>query len=462
MSTERARAVADAVLYEGYVLYPYRASARKNQLRWQFGVLAPRVWSEAGGCEAWWMQTECLVEPGAATVLAGTLRFLQVQKRTIEEAVGQSGAVRAVERLEVNGRLWTSWDEGIEREVAVEVPLPVPGGAPAQTTTAFAFPDERAAEAIVEAAGAADGRMAGHVVRTRERLAGAVDVTSERLAAASPLVRIRLRVQNLSPCDVPATARDRALGSFLVGTHLLLEVAGGQFVSLLDPPPWARAAAERCENVRTWPVLVGAPGERGVMLSSPIILQDHPEIAPESPGDLFDATEIDEILTLRTMALTDDEKREARATDPRAAAVIDRVDAMPPEILDRLHGAIRSLRPLPGTAGGLAEEPASELPRWDPGADASVSPETDAIDVHGVPVAKGSRVRLRPGVRRSDAQDIFLDGRVARVEAVLFDVENHGYLAVTLEDDLAADLLRRHGRYLYFAPDEIEPLEGGA
>ncbi len=84
------------------------------------------------------------------------------------------------------------------------------------------------------------------------------------------------------------------------------------------------------------------------MLSSPIILEDYPRVAPESPADLFDATEIDEILTLRTMALTDEEKREARATDPRAAALIDRVDNMPPEMLDRLHGAIRYLREAQG------------------------------------------------------------------------------------------------------------------
>ena len=116
-------------------------------------------------------------------------------------------------------------------------------------------------------------------------------------------------------------------------------------------------------------------------------------------------------------------------------------------MLERLHGAIRSLRPVTAPAAEPVAEPDPfATPWWDPGADASVSPETDSIEVHGVPVAKGSRVRLRPGVRRSDAQDIFLDGRVARVEAVLFDVEDHGYLAVTLEDDLAADMLQRHGR----------------
>jgi hypothetical protein len=182
-------------------------------------------------------------------------------------------------------------------------------------------------------------------------------------------------------------------------------------------------------------VLVGAPGACDVILSSPIILPDYPEVAPESPGDLCDATEIDEILTLRTMTLTEDEKREARATDSRAASIIDRVDAMPPEVFERLHGAIRALR---GVGGAAAEQPA---PWWDPAVDASVSPDTDRIEVDGIAVAKGSRVRLRPGVRRADAQDLFLDGRTA------------------LEDDPAADLKQVHGRYLYFAPDEVEPLE---
>jgi hypothetical protein len=457
VSIERARAVADAVLYEGYLLYPYRASARKNQLRWQFGVLAPRAWSDAGGCEACWSQTECLVEPGAETLLTGTLRFLQVQKRTLEVADHQGEDLRGVESLDVDGQLWTSWDEGVERDVALQLSVRPSAAGVTRTHIPFAFAAERGIEPIR----GADGRLAGRVVRAREPLAGVVEVETEAIAGPSPLVRIRLRVENASPCDAPGPARDRALASFLVGTHLLLEVSGGQFVSLLDPPEWARPAAERCENVRTWPVLIGGHGERSVMLSSPIILQDHPEIAPESPGDLFDATEIDEILTLRTMALTDDEKREARATDPRAATIIDRVDTMPPEVLERLHGAIRSLR-----HAAEPERPPvdgeSETPWWDPGADASVSPATDSIDVHGVAIARGSRVRLRPGVRRSDAQDIFLDGRLARVEAVLFDVEDHGYLAVTLEDDLAADILQRHGRYLYFAPDEVEPLEGEA
>jgi hypothetical protein len=196
------------------------------------------------------------------------------------------------------------------------------------------------------------------------------------------------------------------------------------------------------------------------MLSSPIILYDYPQIAPESPGELFDGTEIDEILTLRTMALTEDEKREARATDTRAAQVIDRVDAMPPEMMDRLHGAIRYLR---GTGGGESSaragtQESTGVPWWDPGIDGSVAPESDVVWIHGVAVCGGSRVRLRPGARRADAQDLFLEGRMAKVEAVVSDVDDETYLAVTLEDDPAADLQQAHGRFLYFRPDEVEPV----
>src|SRR6185312_13089631 len=159
--------------------------------------------------------------------------------------------------------------------------------------------------------------------------------------------------------------------------------------SMTDPPEWAALDVAGCRNDGTWPVLGSAPS---VMLSSPIILEDNPQIAPESPGALYDATEIDEILTLRTMALTDAEKAQARATDPRAAEIMDRLDDMPAEMLERMHGAIRYLRSVP--AGTQVMPPHSPpavvpgddfdpildrppVPWWDPGSDSSVSPETD-------------------------------------------------------------------------------------
>jgi hypothetical protein len=78
--------------------------------------------------------------------------------------------------------------------------------------------------------------------------------------------------------------------------------------------------------------------------------------------------------------------------------------------------------------------------------------------IAGVRVARGSRVRMCPGARRADAQDLFLAGRIAQVEAVLFDVDGHAHLALLPDDDPDADIQRGQGRFLYFAPDEVEPL----
>jgi hypothetical protein len=237
---------------------------------------------------------------------------------------------------------------------------------------------------------------------------------------------------------------------------MIITISGGAFVSMTDPPEWAQAAVLSCENIGCWPVLAGPPDCREVMLASPIILPDHPELASESPGDLYDGTEIDEILTLRTLALTDEEKDAARATDPRSAALIDRVDAMDPETMAQLHGTIRALRP------AVAEDDPTDtsVPWWDPERDASVSPGTDSVIVAGHRVAAGSWVILRPGVRQADAQDMFLAGRTAIVEAVLTDVDDVSYLAVSLADDPDADLRSAHGRFLYFTPDEVEPCDG--
>ena len=189
---------------------------------------------------------------------------------------------------------------------------------------------------------------------------------------------------------------------------------------MTDPPEWAAAEVAACQNIGTWPVLAGPADCTDLMLSSPVILYDHPEVAAESAGDLFDATEIDEILTLRTLTLTDAEKRQARATDSRAAELIDRLDDLPPEMLERMHGAIRYLRSAPagaaafgavpgppgappgltlpggGSPGAAADFdwPAPEVtgrpsvPWWDPGSDASVSPETDHVLIDGIRVSQ--------------------------------------------------------------------------
>jgi hypothetical protein len=443
-----AKAVADAVLYEGYVLYPYRASARKNQVRWQFGVLTPRAFSESDGSERWSMRTECLARPLPDGVLHARIRFLHLQRRVVLAPCDQAPAVDGfvpVGSLEIEGAVYLAWDEAVDETVEIG-PLALGDlyGPGHQQT--FHLPGRSETEILQRQ----DGGAAGRLVRTREALDGQVVVAAHHLSP-SGLARITVEVQNRSDWADPGATRDDALTRSLIAAHTALAIEGGTFVSLLDPPAGAEEAAAACHSDGTYPVLIGGDD---VVLSAPIILYDHPEVAPESPGELYDGTEIDEILALRVLTLTDGEKAEARVTDPRAAAVIDRCDDLPPEVWERLHGAVRSIGP--------AAEP-NDVPWWDPGQDASVDPAADSVIVAGREVRQGSAVRLRPS-HRADAQDLFLQGLTAKVAAVFRDVDDNEYVAVTVDDDPAAEELEWQGRYLYFYPDELEPLsspEGG-
>ena len=390
MTFEAAERVADAVLYEGYVLYPYRASAAKNQYRWQFGVVAPRAPHEDG--EPWFAQTECLVARASASVfptLTARLRFLRP---------------RPVHGQANEGAL--SWLEGVPQAIdTASIPLhPLP------VTVTMALPEAGvAARLAVEA------------------------------AAVEALVKVRLRIENIEPWQaVFGDDRDAMLRYSLVGTHLLVAVENGRFESLIDPAETARTSAAQCRNLHTWPVLVGDRTQQNIMLSSPIVLYDFPSVAKESPCDLCDASEIDEILTLRILTMTEAEKQEARRTDPRARGILDRVEAIAPSDLAALHGTLRS--------ADFFNPPNTP------------SPEDATLDIEGCRIARGSHVRLRPN-RRADAMDMFLRDQLATVTGIYRDVDDRLYVAVTVDADPAASLHESFGRFFYFDPSEIEPVE---
>ncbi|MER5573319.1 hypothetical protein [Streptomyces massasporeus] len=419
---EQLGAVADAVLYEGYLLYPYRRSSTKNRVRWQFGVLFPRDWVEAdgpvtagvsGSADSWYQQTECLLrvrQPDSARVRV-RVRYLQMQRKQVEEAG------RPVESLRGDdGTVHLTFDEALPRECEIEALLDelLQGG---RTVTVSAAAGEDI-EPLPD--------DTGRVVRSREEIRAETTVTAERLSDG--LCRIRVRTTNTAPAPPPRTPRDEALRRALIATHTLIGGDGVEFVSLIDPPADLEALVRACRNEFTFPVLGGEAGDTGpVLLSAPIILPDHPQVAPESPGDLHDAAEIDEILTLRTMLLTDEEKREARATDPRAAAILDRVDTMPQEVFERLHGAVRSLTPATSTApadrlSGVAGSPepvtfsaasADRLPGA-AGSPASANPASASAD--RLPDAAGSPAPVNPASAPADR----LPGTAGSPEPVTF------------------------------------------
>ena len=455
MTLTAARQVADAVLYEGYLLYPYRASSPKNQVRWQFGILGPPGAAAAGVGEESSLSAEVLLESHPDAEIDLFLRFLQVQSRVVERRTADGWA--PVEELFVEGTRWIPFHEAVSREI------PLPGlrtdGLRDGEVLDVHVPAGEEVEDLYDS-----GRLVGRLVRTRWGVSGSVTVTT-RPGQDARLLVLGVQVDNRSGWSPGSLAgwtdRDVAARYSFVGTHLLMTARGTRFVSLLDGPDWARADTSRCAQSRCWPVLVADDDGADAVLISPIILGDHPMIAPESAGDLFDATEIDEILTLRVMTMTDQEKADARGTDPRAAAILARCDDMSNEALERLHGGRRAAGPPAADDPGYSDEQVpvwgDDVPWWDAGQDARAEPEKDAVLVAGVPVAKGSRVLLRPS-RRADAQDVFLAGLTAVVARVYYDVDGGTHVAVMLEDDPGGDLYSATGRFYYFGPEEIEPL----
>ncbi len=463
MSLAGVLEVADAVLYEGYLLYPYRSTSAKNQARWQFGVLGPPGAAEAGMGEEAAMHTECLLRPGPSAAVTVHVRFLQLCARSVEQAdPAQLNGYLPVDELRVGDQSLVSWDEATECHIELG---PFPSAA--LVGDGVEMPIEVAGAETVEDV-AADGAIAARVVRRRWTLRAVIRISA--VAVAHDTIRLVIDVANATE---PVSQRLEATRLSLLGAHLVLQAADATFVSLLDPPADLQAAARECQNLRCWPVMAGEEGTTDTVLVSPIILYDYPAVAPESPGALFDSTEIDEILTLRVMTLTDQEKSEARATDPAAAAIIDRCEQMTAEDLQALHGVLRDAHhpdPSPTPATGPDGVPSfftptdddrgEAMPWWDPGVDAEVSPTSDVVMVEGVPVANGSAVILHPR-RQADAQDLFFADQRATVTAVFSDVDGGTHVAVVLDDDPAADLHRWYGRYLYFAPDELEPIDPG-
>ncbi len=339
--------IVKAVLYEGYMLYPYRPSAVKNRQRFNFGVVYPRQYSEAqGGTDAWTMQTECLVEGNEETQCEVCVRFLRMVDRTVEKLqeparelppLKASNAVK-IEKLEANGKIYQAWQEAVEESIEV-----AEFNISSLAARAMQWPFQLSARQEREAIRDESGLVVGILLRDKACISGSIELSAERLNDG--LFKLRAQILNTTPILPGASlTREEALARSLVSAHTILESHRGDFVSLVDPPDARREDAQRCQNIGAWPVMVGDEGQRNTMLSSPIILYDYPQVAPESPGDLFDGAEIDEILSLRIMTMTDDEKAEMRECDDRARRILERTESLPNEHFMKLHGALRGLR----------------------------------------------------------------------------------------------------------------------
>jgi len=410
MSFDAAERVARALLFEGYLLYPYRASGLKNQRRWAFGTLYPRGFCEAADAgDSSRTATECLVtgkEPRVRVVV----KFLQLVSRVV---VGP-GAAR--------------FSEAVEQSIVTgELALPSLAEAPHRFGSTFA-----ASRSVDD----------DHVERVHEELRAVVVVSAAPLAPS--VWRLSVSVDNATDPAAAIREREHAALFALSSVHTLLGCAGGRFVSQTEPPEELGGLAASCRNQGAWPVLVGDPARADTVLSSPIILPDFPSVSVESPGDLFDATEIDEILSLRIRTLSDDERREVMRTDARARALLERTEALGEKELLALHG-ICALASPPDVSGAVPDgvNPYESLFARRPTQNASA-------------FSPGDRVVLRPA-RGGDVFDLALAGQPATVLGMEEDVEGHVLYTVTVDADPGRDLGERGlpGHRFFFRAEEL-------
>jgi hypothetical protein len=356
MNFDGAEKIAAAILYEGYILYPYRPTAIKNRQRWNFGTLYPRIYAEAQRPqEPFRLTAECLAVADPKASLDVRISFLQLVPTQVADKLTDPSLAwdEAVERTSEHAGLRLG--DLIVSPLSLEIEI---GTAGPFTTLRFPRDDQFVAQEDLSsrlsrsAVEPERSGVEGPAVRHNLRL----ELTIGAELLQDGVCKLHLELQNTSalPSGAGATCpgvpwkRDEALPLSFVSAHLLLGISGGEFVSMLDPEPAYREAVAACGNAGVFPVLVGEEPDRSMMFCSPIILYDYPKIAPESEGDFFDGTEMDEMLTLRVLTLTDSEKEEMRNGDPRARRILERTEALTSDSLLKAHGVIRGLREIRG------------------------------------------------------------------------------------------------------------------
>ena len=362
------------LLYEGYALYPYTPGATKNATPTPFGIVYPPVYAAASPTTTFdRLRLQVVAEHGESATLRATVVFL--------EPAGER-------------------HQGVERRIELG-PAPLDGD---PVSVPFDF----------------------DAVRGRVRMSAELH--------GGGLARVSVCVHNETAVD-EGLDRPAALRASLLSTHVIAQIGAGRFLSPVAPPEHGAAAVMACHSINTFPVL--ASDSDDAVLGAAIVLPDHPQIAPESRGDLFDATEIEEALLLHVLALSDGERDELAHQDPAVKAMLERAVSATPEDIKRLHGRVTMSDP-----GAAGSEPI---------------PGEESVVVDGVTYRRGEQVRLRPAAG-SNGHDVLHDGKLATIERIYLDYADAIHLAVTVDDDPGRELMRDIGRYLYFKPAEVEVL----
>ncbi|MBA2504898.1 MAG: hypothetical protein H0V29_03025 [Thermoleophilaceae bacterium] len=271
----------DALLYEGYALYPYTPGSTKNSTPTPFGIVYPPGYAADQPAAHDTLRMDMALEPAAeGAEIEATVRFLQA---------GTDSERRAIERRVELPR--TSLDALRDGGV----------GAP------FEF----------------DGLTGRARVRVHE-----IDGDRSR-------VRVRVCVHNTTEPERAIEDRGSALAHSLISTHVIAHAPGSRFESATEHP--------ELQSVNTFPVLATEADDTA--LGATIVLPDHPRLAPESAGSLFDGTEIEEALLLHVQTLSDPEREAIASGDPAVRAMVERAACATPEEMMRLHGRLEMRDP---------------------------------------------------------------------------------------------------------------------
>jgi hypothetical protein len=377
--TDPLEPLIDSLLYEGYALYPYTPGAAKNATPTPFGIAYPPAY--AAGLDSTFdhLRVTCLVQAPPQATVSADVRFL-VPSGPRHQAHAKAAALPPASLADLAAQ---------------------------EISQLFTF----------------DGD------------AGALDVRL-RMSASPPHrghARIVFWVENRSAA-APPMERAQALRHSLLSTHPILRLDAGRFISPLEAGPGYA-------SVNTFPVL--ASPQDDVLLGAAIVLPDHPQIAAESRGSLFDSTEIEEALLLHVQVLSDEERAAIAADDPVVSDMVARADRASDADLERLHGRVTVRDP----QSRQPPAPPSELPDPTQG-----EPEAE---VDGVVFRRGASVVLHPGPE-ADLHARMAAGRRATVEKILIDYDGRVHLGVTVDDDPGQQLMRETGRLLYFFAPELE------
>jgi hypothetical protein len=416
--SEPLEQLIDSLLYEGYALYPYTPGAAKNAAPTPFGILYPPAYAVALASTFERLELRCVLQAPPEAVLSAEARFLAA---TGERHEATAHRVRLADA--VVGVLAASSATG----------------QPGQ-------PDQSGASGQPDASDTPGRPGAWREVEIAEESPGpgqlrlAVGLGARELGSGS--YEVTLTVENRTPC-AQGLDRSGALAHSLLSTHPILRVSGGCFSSPLECP---------CVSVNTFPVLASATDD--AVIGATIVLPDHPQIAPESRGGLFDSTEIEEALLLHVKALSDAEREEIERQDPLVREMVARAAATTPEEILALHGRVTLREPVDVTA----RSPVTDTPPQEPPNLVDPQAGEEHVDVAGVRFRRGAKVRIRPGPE-ADLHARMLDGRTATIERIMIDYDGKTHLGVTIDDDPGQELMRDSGRFLFFFAPEVEVLQ---